>query len=307
MSDSVSQDEYHPSYSFPDADLVLASKDDLKFRVHSQILKLVSGFFSEMLAIPRATSEKASDPIVMTESADILVALLDAAYPNFGQHRHGLSDALSKSPESVVLAAEKYDMHGVIEYIRTLLFHGTPALPATTPIGMYNLARKCGWDAEAKLASTRTLHIDLTSADAISDLEKVDSCGVLKLQELHRKRKTLLFDMITNPRPSVFQYTCDCHEALYLLNSNYKWILFLYHVSEKMKNPSYANILNDPSFWDEPECNEMFDTEYLCPGSQFWGKKKRVEALPSGELVYLNKQKFITEVQLAIASLPRSI
>lgn len=45
---------YHPDFSSPDGDVILASKDcKVMFRTHTYILKTTSGFFRSMFSLPR--------------------------------------------------------------------------------------------------------------------------------------------------------------------------------------------------------------------------------------------------------------
>lgn len=73
-----------------------------------------------MLEIPRI--DDASDVIPMDENAEIISALLDAAYPDYGARRVSMWESVSRSAEEIVVAAEKYDMPGVTGIIRIILF-----------------------------------------------------------------------------------------------------------------------------------------------------------------------------------------
>jgi hypothetical protein len=45
---------FHPEFSLPDANLVIAAKDaKMYFRVHSYTLKTTSGFFRTMYTLPQ--------------------------------------------------------------------------------------------------------------------------------------------------------------------------------------------------------------------------------------------------------------
>ncbi|KAH8111726.1 hypothetical protein DFH11DRAFT_1729149 [Phellopilus nigrolimitatus] len=257
-----SQTEYHRSYSLPDADLVFVSRDGIKFRVHSPILKLVSGVFRGMLSIPHDTNEGPDDPIPIDENADILAALLDAAYPNIGQDRRALWETLGKSPAALVAAADKYEMSAVMDDLRSRIFHAVPLTLKPTPIMMYGMACKLGWESEAKTASSETLFLDLTSPDSISDLEKLDSRDVLSLQKLHRERRDIIFQSIR----------------------------------DMIRGTSYASVLVDLYFWQDPECVSIFDIEMRCEHGS------KCSWYPG-----FDKGKFIAEIERTIAGLPTTI
>ena len=76
-SDSSGEQSFHPLFSSPDADVVLASKDQTQFRVHSYTLKTTSGCFRGMFSLP--TSSQAStgfEVIRLEEDSDTLERLL---------------------------------------------------------------------------------------------------------------------------------------------------------------------------------------------------------------------------------------
>lgn len=108
MEDFASMN-FHPSYSDVHADLVLLSKDGVRFRVHSLILKLASGFFRGMLGIPKAESEGPEDAIPMEENADVIGALLDTVFPSYFLKYPELSSRIVTLADPLLIAAGKYD------------------------------------------------------------------------------------------------------------------------------------------------------------------------------------------------------
>lgn len=142
----MSDQAYHPSYSSLDTDLVLSSKDGVKFRVHSLVLKLSSGVFREILSVPRAENESPNDPIDLEESGEVLKALLDLVYPSGGLPDMPTFDFV----RDLSIACEKYEMAGATQAIKKHIFEPRKVYPV---LQMYGLARQLGWENESKIAS----------------------------------------------------------------------------------------------------------------------------------------------------------
>ena len=122
-----------------------------------------------------------SDIIYLQEDADVLEPLLRMAC--------GLPftdvtplDLL----ESVIYAAEKYDMPGPMSTLRLCLL--SPSL-SDDPIRLYAIARKHNWLEVAKILSTRTLSLNIWDSVHQPALKTASADALLDLFLLHRSRK----------------------------------------------------------------------------------------------------------------------
>jgi len=192
---------FHPEFSSEEADVILACKEStLHFRVHSFTLKSTSGFFQTMFTLPQNPSAQ-SDIIYLEEDAEVLEPLLRMAC--------GLpfSDITSLDLlESVIYAAEKYDMLGPMSTLRLCLL--SPSLP-DDPIRLYAIARKHNWLEVSKILSTRTLSLNIWDSVHQPALRMASADALLDLFILHRSRKDCLKDMLNNP-PFVSGDSSNC-------------------------------------------------------------------------------------------------
>lgn len=162
LSDLDENDEFHKRYNCPDADVILLSVDDVKFRVHSVLLKACSTVLADKLTDRKHTvadSDTDSDLIQLTAHSKTLALLLDFIYPTSGAtlpqpatlekaailadlaNELGINHVLAY-PRAVILAEEKYH---------------------ASPIELYALACKWEWEDVQDLASKETLKLDMSS------------------------------------------------------------------------------------------------------------------------------------------------
>ncbi|TFK89803.1 hypothetical protein K466DRAFT_544656 [Polyporus arcularius HHB13444] len=178
----------HPLFS--DGDLVLQSKDNTIFRLSQETLRRTSPWFRTMLALPQSPSGgELVEPILMDESADLLSGLFSIV-SGIELLKHHDFDYL----ESLLRVAEKYEMPMVISTVRLALF--SPFTNVPCPIRLYGIACRMSWENEAKLASTRTLGVDLLAPTALPALVALEAPHRDKLVALHRQRKDVLMESI---------------------------------------------------------------------------------------------------------------
>ncbi|CAL1695988.1 unnamed protein product [Somion occarium] len=182
-SSSESGATIHPSFTFEDADVVLCSKDGISFQVFRICLRLSSGWFRSLYTLPQNEASSSTETIYMDESSDTLAILLSIAH---GQDVPQLKDM--DEVESAIHAAEKYDMPGVLNYIR----QGLLRFAEQHPVRVYALACRWGWIDEAKVASTHTVKLDLLSSSVLPSLNAMDSADLARLMFLHRQRRDCL-------------------------------------------------------------------------------------------------------------------
>lgn len=172
---------YHPSFSSPEADIVLAAKGaEVYFRLHSHNLKTASGFFRQMFTLPQSTQH--NGVLYLDEDATTLenLFLLISGLPVPIIDSYDLVEPLLD-------AIEKYETPGPLSIVRLLVI--TPALSGH-PFRLYAAACRFGWDAEAQHASTLTLPYNLLDdAEVRPYLTRLSTKALLRLFDLHRARR----------------------------------------------------------------------------------------------------------------------
>lgn len=133
--------------------------------------------------------------IYLDEDAEVLEPLLRMIC--------GLPLQLTKSCdliEKVLFVAEKYEMPGPVSIIR--LFSTTPFL-VEQPLRLYSFACRYGWEEEVKVASNRTLKIDLFDSAYQDTLKQLPSKALLEILNLRQRRKELYVLLFHIPHPIV--------------------------------------------------------------------------------------------------------
>lgn len=239
---------FHELFNSPDADSVLGSKDGVLFRVHSFVLKTTSGWFRAMFSLPQKP-QAPDDPTVtvyLDEDAATLEALLRCvcglAIPRLDSY-----DII----ESLLFAAEKYDMPGPPSIVRAMV--STPALLAD-PLRLFVLACRYGWDDVVQHASTQTLALSIYDKKYAAYLEKLSSCSLLKLCTLHRGRRDALEARLNEP-PFVADHgnsTCaHCGARV----EYYTWRALKSRIFKEMDIRPLGDTIVEPGFtiWDEAQ------------------------------------------------------
>ena len=234
---------YHPSYASPDADIVLKSRDGVLFRAHSIILSVASGFFRDMLSLPRAADsmDSVDDIVVMDETTDVLKALLDAIYPN---STTVLAESLDFETfrDLMFILTHKYDLDAGEKIARGIYFDERLSF---SPILMFGAMQHIGWVKEAKKASTATLKRSLFAEECRADLRRLPSRSVVDLMSLHQKRKTIIMNYLDSPSGFSVPLKCDEHRGG--LRFSLPWLSFKHAVLSELES--------DPS----GECFQNFD------------------------------------------------
>ncbi|KAH0827307.1 hypothetical protein J3R83DRAFT_3931 [Lanmaoa asiatica] len=196
----------HSAFDSPDADVVLVSHDLVRFRMHSFTLKTTSGWFRSLFTLPRPSSSGTVEAGAIGEGHDRRPALTPSIADPEVIHLDEDSSTLellfrmiSGLPiqplasfdivDALLFASEKYDMPGPMSLVRIAVL--TPPL-ADQPLRLYAAASRCGWTEEAKVASQRTLSMNLWQDENWEMLAKVDVRSALALLKLHRSRREVL-------------------------------------------------------------------------------------------------------------------
>ena len=184
---------FHPRHNHADGDLILSSSDNVLFRVHSVVLKLVSGFFKQMLEIPRVASENPNEPIPVSEDGKTIGLLLDSVYPHYDG-----TDSVRTYEEAwaVTRAAEKYDMPSALETLRVKISMN-PHLRQHA-VQLYALACHCRWTDVIKMAAESAANSDIVDVayrnkSALKDMAVKD---LLHLLHFRRRRIDALIQIL---------------------------------------------------------------------------------------------------------------
>lgn len=190
----------HPAFDSPDADVVLVSRDLVRFRMHSFTLKTTSGWFRSLFSLPRPSPSSISvtgeggeqGPALTPSISDPETIHLDEDSSTL-ELLFRMISGLPIEPlmsfdtiDTLLFASEKYDMPGPTSLVRIAVL--TPPL-ADQPLRLYAAASRCGWTEEAKVASQRTLSANIWQDDNWEMLAKVDVRSALALLKLHRSRR----------------------------------------------------------------------------------------------------------------------
>lgn len=110
MSDPTTV-HFCPDFTDTDADLIIASSDEVYFRVHKFILGKASPIFLDMFAIPTSLDDaEGPQTVQLTESSWVVEAMLRMCYP---MARHILTD-LWQAIELLAIG-RKYSMQAVVD------------------------------------------------------------------------------------------------------------------------------------------------------------------------------------------------
>ena len=188
-----------------DADLILRTSDEKELRVHSAILGQASPVFKAMLNLPQTTESPSQLPSMkLPESSNDLVPFIQYLYP---RSRPKIPDITAWG--AVCAVAGKYQAEGVKDSLGEILL---PRFLEASPLRVYALASRWGFEEEAKIASTRILTLgilkDLTSEDA----ELMGGVACRKLFLLHTNyREGVMSVLINSGGPlSPGHVMCNC-------------------------------------------------------------------------------------------------
>ena len=211
-ADATSQTpSFDPAFTDEDAQIILRSSDNMQYRMHTVVLRTTSGFFRDMLALPRAVGSQVaaqqSESIVLDETSEVLGKL----FRMISGLKYG--DFSFDMFQGILKAAYKYDMEGTVDTLRR--FTTLPDF-LSQPLEIYALAAQYGWEREAKAASKLTLALPIHLKEYETVLETIPSRYLLRLLKLHRERKTAFqrtaFESVLGGRRAKFfgLEKCDC-------------------------------------------------------------------------------------------------
>ena len=199
---------YHPLFSFPDSDVVLRSTEGTLYRLHSYTLRRSSGLFDTMFSLPQHKKTcRLSHNLHYSTSNDarLYPDILDVYEADFPMEEvlkliYGVLAPLRSSfdeIEAILALAEKWDTQGPIAILRSAF--SSSQFIDQCPIRCYVLSKHYGWDYEARLASTRTLTLNLFDPIHAHSLDQLSSKDLGLLVNLHQKRKDMFRQLVNSP------------------------------------------------------------------------------------------------------------
>ena len=210
--------QFHDRYNFDDGDLILLTSDNVKFRVHSVVLKAGSGVFRDMLELARPNEQNSSEPINLSETRATLEQVFLFLYP--------VDETILPRPATFEGALEmcevatKYDMPLALAGMRSVILGAKEYYG--DGIDVYIYACRHGWDDVADVASTATLTVGLSEESVLKKLNVLDGPSLYKLFKLHTLRKKQIVDSIQemkfvegsfhDPLPCPSALNCSCYE-----------------------------------------------------------------------------------------------
>ncbi|KAF8893938.1 hypothetical protein BD779DRAFT_1467525 [Infundibulicybe gibba] len=241
---TISFGSFHPSFLSPEGDAVLAANGGkVLFRVHSFTLKTTSGWFKTMYSLPQKPLALVEDVFYMDEDADVLESLLRMIC--------GLSILPIDSYDmidSLLDAAEKYDMPGPLSILRLLVT--TPPL-LDQPFRLYIAACRFGWECEAKMSATRTLTHNLYDPELQLLLKRLPTTALLNLFNLHHTRRELLRTRLNEP-PFLSGGTATCIECQSTIEYQ-TWRELKYKIILEMDARPLGDTILNPGLLQWPE------------------------------------------------------
>jgi len=266
----------HPAFDSPDADVVLVSRDLVRFQMHSFTLKTTSGWFRSLFSIPRPPPSNTAAAGPMGEGRDRRPALTPSTADPEMIHLDEDSSTLEllfrmisglpiqpltsfDTVDALLFASEKYEMPGPTSLVRIAVL--TPPL-ADQPLRLYAAASRCGWTDEAKVASQRTLGMDLWQDENWEMLAKVDVRSALALLRLHRSRRECLrkkLDEHPFVNASPLSYCSRCRRQ----TDHHAWRELKHRVVAEMDSRPLGDTILDAGLAEWPEAKACWEAK--CP------------------------------------------
>ena len=168
-----------------DGDIILLSRDNIRFPVSSAMLKRTSGWFKTALSLPQTPQPQDStpEPLPMGETAEVLASLLSLTsglgFPTLDDLAH-LDDVLA--------AADKYEMPMPIALIRALL----PPHISLNPVRAYGMASRMDWVPERAQAAAASCGVNLLAPTHARELARLEGPHFEALLGLHERRRAAL-------------------------------------------------------------------------------------------------------------------
>jgi hypothetical protein len=180
--------QYHPD--FPDRPLgldvtvTLVSREKTMFCISANVLKAASRVFETTLSLPQPEGNASSDPVILDEDSTTIEGLLRMIT---GREFPPLDTI--ENIESLVLAANKWEMPGPLSILKMVLLRDT-SFAEKHPIRLYWLGCRLKWVALVQLAAKFSCNYDIYYHNVLdSVLDTLDPGDLLRLVRFHRGRR----------------------------------------------------------------------------------------------------------------------
>ena len=196
-----------------DADVILRSSDGKELRVHRLILGLSSPVFQGMFGLPQPADYPDPSQIStldVADPSDILEPFIQHLYP-----KSSPKVADIQTWAALYAIADKYSTEAVMELLRDILI---PRFLEASPLRVYALASRWGFEEEAKTASRRTLAMDIFKDFPREDAELMGGVACQRLLFLHFNRRQAAQDLVAKhplPSSSPDDPSCSCSPPNY--------------------------------------------------------------------------------------------
>jgi hypothetical protein len=178
--------KYHPHFDQQDADTVLSSSEGTLYRVPSYVLRSTSGLFRTILSLPQPRSQNSEvhnvEEVIAADEKGNIVERVLRLMCGLETPKWESFDQL----EGAITLADKWDAPGPLSIIRSAIT--APSFLAD-PLRLYVLATHCGWQEEAKIASTHTLMLSLYDDIHQGQLQRLAAKDLMALFHFHRRRR----------------------------------------------------------------------------------------------------------------------
>jgi len=257
-------------FDAPDADAILRSSDGKEFRVHQLILSLASPVFQGMFSLPQPTAFPPQIPSVdVPETSDILQPFIQYLYPRSPPK---ISDVAMRG--ALYTIADKYDAEVVMDPLRDMLI---PRFLETSPLRVYALASHWGFEEEARIASRRTLTMDILKDLPREDAELMGGGACHQLYLLHFNRREAARGLVADhPLPYAGDLSCQC------LSPGYTGLVpALCHRVAARPWLTAEELYGEAARWDYPtKCSHSCRNAYKNMHAYFTSLLKGISELP---------------------------
>ncbi|KAH8985660.1 hypothetical protein EDB86DRAFT_2328468 [Lactarius hatsudake] len=220
-----------PCLGVPDANIIIRSSDQVKFRVHKSLLSVLSPFFNDRLSLPQPPDGEPVDglPVIqLSEDADLLNSLVSLLCPISPYIPNSYKHAFA-----LLAACQGYDMVSIRSYIRAQIKRWASTSTGVEAFRKYAIASSLGLNPEMESAARLTLGYPMTFESLGEGLRSFKGralCDLIRYRKRCRDNLTLCLNSFFDPN-SRRQIWTGCREG-----SSYPWLAnFFTNKSGEMK------------------------------------------------------------------------
>ena len=194
-----------------DADVIIRAGGTLDFRVHKLILSLVSPIFKDMFTLPQPPPDtpNALPRIDVQDSAKAWENILRTIYPNQPNPTIDTLDDL----ESLLLAAQTYEMQSIIETHRKAFEHRK--FIEKDPLRLYTIACACGFEDEVAYVARNAELLAVTRHSDPHGMKGLTFCAYYRLVSFLVDRDNQWLRFLDNVRVPQCNDCCGNSMAVY--------------------------------------------------------------------------------------------